>query len=180
MASFCLAALALLLLLTLAWRRKIRKSTERASRPKVLANAELVYLEKLFRIRYPIRLVAKIDRVYRLPGGSLVLVELKTRRQSRPYSSDIIQLSAQRLAIQEQTGEIVEPYGFVSISRNGRSGRLDSHRVPLLDAQALVRLHHRREAILAMRVVPNDAASEAACCGCAMKSRCDRFGAAGK
>ncbi|WP_265299054.1 hypothetical protein [Verminephrobacter eiseniae] len=163
-----LGAVALALLLVRVWAgRKV--SVERASRPKALANAELIYMEKLFRIRAPIRLVAKVDRVYRLPGGSLVLVELKICGQDRPYLTDVIQLSAQRLAIEVQTGAFVEPYAFVSVLGAGRPGRFRSHRVRLLDAAAVVQLHRRREAILAMRLAPAHAASEAACRGCALK-----------
>jgi hypothetical protein len=169
MASFGLVVFVLALLLGLAWWARKGKSAERVSRPRALANAELVYMEKLFRIQHPIRLVAKVDRVYRLPSGSLVLVELKTRRQNRTYRSDIIQLSAQRLAIEKQTGAVVEPYAFVSITVPGRVGRFDSHRVPLLEADAVVQLHHRREAILAMQVEPAYAAWEAACRSCAQK-----------
>lgn len=174
-----LAAAALALLLTLGWWVTRKTTAERASRPRALARAELVYMEKLFRIRDPIGLVAKVDRVYRLPGGSLVVVELKTRWQDRPYLSDVIQLSAQRLAIVEQTRETVEPYGFVTVLVPGRLGKARSHRVPLLDAGALIRLHQRRDAILAKRVAPSYAASDAACRGCALRSKCDRPGGGG-
>ncbi|MFT4192105.1 MAG: PD-(D/E)XK nuclease family protein [Comamonas sp.] len=176
--SFAAWGVALLLLL-IWWWTKGRGTAERASRPRALAKAELVYMEKLFRIQAPIRLVAKVDRVYRLPGGSLVLVELKTRRQDRPYQSDIIQLSAQRLAIEGQTGEVVEPYAFVSIPRPGRRSEVQSHRVLLLDAEAVVRLYERREAIRAGELTPAYAVSERACQGCALKARCDRPGSRG-
>jgi CRISPR/Cas system-associated exonuclease Cas4 (RecB family) len=171
-AAYVLAGLALTLWLVRVWIHR-RPSGERASRPRELANAELVYMEKLFRIREPIRLVAKVDRVYRLPGGSLVLVELKTRGQDRPYLTDIIQLSAQRLAIEVQTGVVVEPYAFVSAL--GRNRKMRSHQVRLLDAAAVVDLHRRREAILAMRASPVYARTESVCRGCALRLRCDRF-----
>lgn len=172
-AGIALAAWVLAWLLARAWiGRKV--SAERASRPKALADAELVYMEKLFRIRTPIRLVVKVDRVYRMPGGSLVLVELKTRWQDHPYLSDVTQLSAQRLAVEVQTGAVVEPVAFVSILRPGQFGRVRSHRVRLLEAAAVVQIHHRREAILAMKVAPTYAASETVCYGCALRPKCDR------
>lgn len=170
--AYALVGLALAILLASIGRGR-RASAERASRPRELADAELVYMEKLFRIREPIRLAAKVDRVYRLPGGSLVLVELKTRGQDRPYLTDIIQLSAQRLAIAVQTGAVVEPYAFVSVLRPNR--RVRSHQVRLLDAEAVVGLHRRREAILTRRASPDYASAESACRGCALRSRCDRF-----
>lgn len=172
-AGYVIAGLALAFWLARLWMRR-RPSGERASRPRELANAELVYMEKLFRIREPIRLVAKVDRVYRLPGGSLVLVELKTRGQDRPYLSDIIQLSAQRLALEVQTGAVVKPYAFVSVL--GQSREMRSHQIRLLNAAAVVDLHRRREAILASRVPAAYASTESACRGCALQSRCDHFG----
>lgn len=173
-----LAGLVLTFLLV-AWHARRRGRDERASRPKALANAQLVYMEALFRIQEPIPLVAKVDRVYRLASGALVLVELKTRRQSRPYLTDVIQLSAQRLAIERQTGAVVEPYAFVTVLGVGRGRQFHSHRVALLDADALVRLHRRRQAILAMRVTLTYACSQAACLGCSLRSKCDRFGGRG-
>lgn len=168
------AVVALVLLLALAWQARSRGVRERASRPRALAHAELVYMETLFRIREPLRLVAKVDRVYRLPGGRLVLVELKTRRQDRPYLTDIIQLSAQKLALEVQTGEVVEPYAFVTVLPPNQRRHWQSHRVTLLDAGQLLALARRREAILARRIGPTYAASEGACVDCAFRSRCDR------
>jgi hypothetical protein len=44
--------------------------------------------------------VAKIDRAYRV-GGELKLVELKTRARDLVYMSDIIELSVQRIVVQD-------------------------------------------------------------------------------
>ena len=165
------AALVLLALILLRFRRQPR---ERRSRPRELANGELLYMEHLFRIRTPIALVARVDRVYRLPGGSLVLVELKTRARSRPYLSDVIQLSAQRLALEVQTGATVAPYAFVSVRTARMGGRVHHHRVQLLDAQTIVQLRDRREHLLDGRLAPAYAGSAAACRGCALRNHCDR------
>lgn len=170
-AVYVLASLVLVLWLVRRWRRL--GYGERASRPRELANAELIYMEKLFRIREPIPLVARVDRAYRLPGGSLVLVELKTRKMNRPYLSDVIQLSAQRLAIEMLTGEVVEAYGFVSVL--GRNRKMRSHQVPLLDAVEVVDLYRRRDAIRTGRAPPAYASTESACRGCTLRSRCDRL-----
>ncbi|CAM3583366.1 PD-(D/E)XK nuclease family protein [Paracidovorax anthurii] len=170
-----LGCLVLALLLARAWWFRRTLSAEQRSRPKALAQAELVYMETLFRIQQPFPLVAKVDRVYRLPRGPLVLVELKVRQQNRPHLSDVVQLSAQRLVIAMETGETVAPYGFVSIPIPGRHGVFRSHRVDLLNSSELVRLYRRREEVLALRVHPGYAASEAACRSCALRSKCDRF-----
>lgn len=53
-------------------------------------------MDQLFRIARPVGLVAKLDHVYRMPSGLLVLVEFKTRWSNHPVLSDMIQLPAQR------------------------------------------------------------------------------------
>ncbi|MCW0038482.1 hypothetical protein OIO03_23615, partial [Acinetobacter baumannii] len=58
-AVYVLAGLVVALWLARLWMRRFG-SGERASRPQELANAELVYMEKLFRSQEPIRLVAKV------------------------------------------------------------------------------------------------------------------------
>ena len=52
-------------------------------RPAALRDAELVYMERLFRAsaRWT---GGEIDRAYRLPSGLLVLVESKTRWATSP------------------------------------------------------------------------------------------------
>ncbi|ABM41796.1 conserved hypothetical protein [Acidovorax sp. JS42] len=174
-AVYVLASLVLVLWLARRWRRRLG-SGERASRPRELANAELIYMEKLFRIEEPFRLVAKVDRVYRLPGGSLVLVELKTRSSDRAYPSDIIQLSAQKVAIEHQTGEAVEPFAFVTALHPTLPRRWRFHRVRLLDEGQVMALAQRRSDILALQTDPIYASSARACAGCAFRARCDRFG----
>ncbi|QNP48658.1 PD-(D/E)XK nuclease family protein [Diaphorobacter aerolatus] len=167
------ASLVLVLWLVRRWRRR-HGYGERASRPRELANAELIYMEKLFRIEEPIRLVAKVDRVYRLSRGSLVLVELKTRSSNRAYPSDIIQLSAQKAAVEHQTGEAVEPVGFVTVLDPTSGRRRQSHQVQLLDEGQLIEVAQRRRAILERRTDPAYAHSVRACAGCAFHGRCDR------
>lgn len=172
-AVYVLAGLVLALWLARLWMRRLG-SGERASRPQELANAELVYLEKLFRIEEPIRLVAIVDRVYRLSRGSLVLVELKTRSSDQAYPSDIIQLSAQRVAIEHQTGEVVEPVAFVTVLDPISRRRWQSYQVRLLDEGQLIALAQRHRAILTQRTDPAYAASVRACVRCAFRARCDR------
>ncbi|MDR2336186.1 MAG: PD-(D/E)XK nuclease family protein [Burkholderiaceae bacterium] len=161
------------LLLAAVWVRR-RPTGERASRPRELAGAELVYMEKLFRIQEPFRLVARVDRAYRMAKGTLVLVELKTRAHGRAYPSDTIQLSAQRLAIERQTGEPVEPYAYVSVPGTTTRPGWRFFRVHLLDEQQVIALARRRDQLLTGDARPGYAASERACAGCALQNKCDR------
>ena len=151
------------------------RSGERASRPRGLVGAGLAYMERLFRMRHPLRLVARVDRVYRRANGMLVLVELKTRLAARVHETDRIQLSVQKLVIEAQTGEVVEPQAFVSFaSPTGRHAR-SSQSVKLLGVEEIVALVRRREAILEGRIEPTYARSPNACSGCAFRSECDRL-----
>ncbi len=172
-----LAALACLVMALLLWltRRETAVDSERRSRPRELAHARLVYMERLFRIRYPIRLTAKLDRAYQQPDGLLVLVELKTRRNDSPYLTDIIQLSAQKLAVEVQTGQRVAPHAFVTTERPDGRRSPGSHRVELLDAAQVVGLSLRREAIISGREKAAYAANVGACDGCSYRMVCDRF-----
>ncbi|MDE2299665.1 MAG: PD-(D/E)XK nuclease family protein [Burkholderiales bacterium] len=158
----------------LRWHAAGKVSAERASLPAELRDAELVYVERLFRVSEPVRLAAKLDRAYRLPSGVIVLVEFKSRWIDQPFLSDVVQLSAQRLALEGQTRQAVAPYGYVVIKRPGRAARHAAHRVELLRDEVVVALVRRREDILAGRVRPRHAASTGTCRTCAFRSECHR------
>jgi len=146
---------------------------ERASRPVALRDAELVYMERLFRISTPVGLVAKLDRAYRLPSGLLVLVEFKTRWSNQPFLSDVIQLSAQRVAVMGQTGQSVASYGYVIVKAPTPRAFPTAHRVKLMTDEQVVALVRRREDVLAGRVLPRGSYSQKACPICAFRAKCD-------
>jgi hypothetical protein len=116
--------------------------------------AALVFavLEKLFRARRPIPLTARLDRGYLEGDGSIVLVELKTRWKDRAYLSDVIQLSAQKMAVEAQTGRHVAAHGFVTVQRPSHVGTSRSHKVELMPVSEIVSLYRRRQDVLAGRV----------------------------
>jgi hypothetical protein len=129
------AAAALLLLIRWVCRLRL-VALEKAWLPVELQDTALVYAERIFKARSPVPIIAKLDRGYRNADGVILLVELKTRRMNRPDLSDVIELSAQRLAVQAQTGERVADYGYVVIQRVG-SKRKMAHRVALLSTEAV-------------------------------------------
>ncbi|MFY9512343.1 MAG: PD-(D/E)XK nuclease family protein [Rubrivivax sp.] len=172
--AVAVAAVVLLAVLGRGLLHAAKVAADRNARPDSLRHAKLVYVERTFRIRHPIRLVARIDRAYRLNHGPLVLVELKSRWTDRPFDSDIIQLSAQRLAIEAGTGDKVETYAFVSVVHPFRGSVVRHHKVRLLEAAQLLELHRRREALLAEHVPAAYSRSTAACRACAFRARCDR------
>ncbi|MDR1461538.1 MAG: PD-(D/E)XK nuclease family protein [Azoarcus sp.] len=153
----------ILLLALLAWFCRWRR--KRGWMPRELRDAELAYAEKLFKAPGPVVLSAKVDRAYRKRDGAIVLMELKTRRRLRSYPSDVIELSAQRVALVGQTGESVELHAYVVVQE--LSGQRFVQRVDLLDEAAVRKLVERREAILDGDLQPKRAGSSALCRGCA-------------
>lgn len=148
---------------------------EQASRPDALRDAELVYMERLFRTSKPVGVVAKIDRAYRLPSGLLVLVELKTRWINQPCLSDVIQLSAQRMAMMGQTCQAVASYAYVMVKAPTGRALPIAHRVQLMTDEELVALIKKREDILAGRVAPRRSHSRNACLTCVFRAQCDHL-----
>ncbi|WP_082497990.1 PD-(D/E)XK nuclease family protein [Pseudorhodoferax sp. Leaf267] len=153
------------------WRRR---RAEWSSRPQELAGAELVYRETTFRSDAPFRLVARVDRVYRQRDGTLVLVELKTRWHHRVQPSDIVQLSAQKMALAASTGLPVAPYGYVFTQRPTGRAELRHHRVALWSTAELEALAARRRAVLQEQVWARGAESARTCEGCSFRSGCSQ------
>ena len=161
--------------MALAWRRSHASCAvlaERTSRPRELRDATLVYMEKLFRISKPVRLVAKLDRAYRMPSGQIVLVEFKTRSLDQPLLSDLIQLSAQRVALVGQTGQNVASYAYVMIKAPTRRALPIAHQVNLMSGEQIIALVRRREGILAGRVRPRGPSSMKMCDACSFRAGC--------
>ena len=171
----CAIAIVGLALVMARWRSVETDAarTERASRPVALRDAGLVYMERLFRISTPVGLVAKLDRAYRMPSGLLVLVEFKTRWSNQPCLSDVIQLSAQRMAVVGQTGKSVASYGYVMVKAPTGRALPIAHRVQLMTDEEMVALIKKREGILAGRVMARRSHSRNACVTCVFRAQCD-------
>ena len=152
------------------WRWHSKFDDDISWRPWHLRQAELAYAERLFRCTYPVHLTAKVDRVYRA-RGRLHLVELKTRRRHRVYRYDIIELSAQRVAIEGETGEAVDDQAFVLTQTPG-SSRLRRHEVHLMTASQIADLARRRQRILDQSLSPCATSSRALCRKCAYADPC--------
>ncbi|HEY0847172.1 MAG TPA: hypothetical protein VGE12_17515 [Noviherbaspirillum sp.] len=171
-AVMVLLLVAVVLRMLIRWACRLRLvGLEKAWLPAELRDAALVYMERVFRAKSPVPIIAKLDRGYRNAEGVIILVELKTRRLNRPYLSDVIELSAQRLVVQAQTGERVAAYGYVLIQLAGSECKT-AHRVDLLSAENVIAMAMRREAILAGEEAPRYASSERLCTRCAFKLTC--------
>jgi CRISPR-associated exonuclease Cas4 len=130
-------------------------------------------VERVFRTERPFPLIVRLDRAYRTADGALVLVELKTRWRPALRASDVIQLSAQRLAIESTTGQRVEPYAFVTIEKPDQQRTRVHRRVSLLDRPDIEALARRRHKILAGECSADFASSRQTCTSCAFRSVCE-------
>ena len=159
-----------LVLAILAYRQRHRlKRREENWGGEALRGKRLIFSERVFRSRRT-GIVAKIDRGY-LADGSIHLLEFKTRRRHRVYPADIIELSAQRVAVQDDDGRRVTDVGYV-LTENARDGSRHLHQVRLLPEDILLRLRDRRAMILGGRVPPREATAPGLCKGCAYRVEC--------
>lgn len=164
-----IAGAVLIILFIWALRRQGRQG-DQVWLPQELRWAQLVYAEQLFKAPVPLTLTAQVDRGYRNPAGTIILVELKTRQCDRVYRSDAIELSAQRVAVMAQTGEPVALYAYVIVQ--GSLGHRVAHRVGLLDVVEVEALILRREAILIGSTAPRCSRSVHLCRGCWFQRWC--------
>ena len=172
--SGLLICILLAITIGMAWkmaRRWRARAAERKWLPKELQRADLAFAEKTFRTWQPIRLIARADRGYRW-RGELHLAEFKTRARAAAYPSDVIELSAQRLAIEASTGERVSEIGYV-LAETPLGKRRSVHQVRLLPRAAVVAVARRREAILKGSVAPRYTDSPGLCRHCGYRAECN-------
>lgn len=138
--------------------------------PFELRRAELIYAERTFQTEGRPKLRARVDRAYRKSNGTFVLLELKSRKRKVAYSSDIIELSAQRVALMEQ-GVSVALHGYVLTQDVG--GRcLGAVRVNLLNEQQIDKLINRRSAVLMDQEFARTNGFPHLCRTCEHRSKC--------
>ena len=158
---------------TAAWAaaRLVRRRSVKVDQwmPEALKDHTLAYSERTFRSGDDKQVVARVDRAYRGRDGLIALVELKTRQAERVYLSDIIELSAQAVALAGETGEPVARTAWVVVES---AGRRTTHRVILLTPRIVWDLAARREALLAGAASPNYPATSGVCTACAHRSQC--------
>ncbi|HRI93635.1 MAG TPA: PD-(D/E)XK nuclease family protein [Accumulibacter sp.] len=137
--------------------------------PEALKNHTLAYSEQKFRSGDDRPVIARVDRAYRGRNGLIVLVEFKTRQADRVHPSDIIELSAQRVALEGETGKPVARIAWVVVeSAAGRK----AHWVRLMSPHAVRDLASRREALLAGTESPHYPATSRLCASCIYRARC--------
>jgi CRISPR-associated exonuclease Cas4 len=165
--------------LAVAWhlfRRHRARVAEWRDRPAALRDAELICVEGQFRSKSRWPIVARVDRAYRLPTGVVVLVELKTRSAPAVRTSDVIQLSAQRVAVEDELRVRVSDEAFVLFP--GRHSAPPAARVVrLMSREQIEAVAARRRRLIDGIELPQWPDSEHVCHGCGQRAAC---GAAGE
>jgi CRISPR/Cas system-associated exonuclease Cas4 (RecB family) len=156
--------------LAFLWRHLRRRlPPDERWRPRALLDARLVHAERTFRPNQ-LRIVARLDRAYER-DGVIALVEFKTRAVARPHPSDVIELSAQRIALEDETGATVSDVGYV-VTQEVATQRRRAHEVRLLRRDEVAALVSRRQDVTAGKAVPAPAMSARMCSKCAYLQRC--------
>lgn len=170
MSAFILALAGLLGLVFLIHRaRRNASHREKAWGEGEFEGKRLIYTERVFvSRRYGI--VTRIDRAY-LFEGSIELLEFKTRARHTVYPSDVIELSAQRVAVEDADGRAVRDVGYV-LTESAQNASRKLHRVQLLARDEVLALRARRNQILEGQVEPKEAKSRGLCIDCAYRASC--------
>lgn len=137
--------------------------------PPSLRGANLSYAERTFRDRTR-GIVARVDRAYMTADG-YVLVEYKTRRRFTVYPSDIVELSAQRLALEGESGAKVSDIAYVAVKTPGSPGTR-AVQVSLMPREKVLELRSRHVAIVDGRIEGQFARTPAICESCAYRLDC--------
>lgn len=154
------------------WLRGRQERPDESWLPREIAGGQLAFAEKRFESRRH-GLVARLDRAYRA-GDQLHLVELKTRAYLAAHVSDVIELSVQRLVLEEATGEPVSSIAHVAVQLPDRSG-LRTIRVELFDEHQVMAMRQR---LLQLRdgkgATPLPTPRRRACEKCGHRTVCQR------
>lgn len=165
--------------LLVSWRllqRQHARVSERRDRSAELRDAVLICVESQFRSRSRWPIVARVDRAYRLPSGLVVLVELKTRSAPAVRTSDVIQLSAQRVAVEDELRVRVSDEAFV-LFPGRHSASPTARAVSLMSREQVEAIAARRRRLIDGIERPRWPDSEHVCHGCGQRAAC---GAAGE
>jgi CRISPR-associated exonuclease Cas4 len=174
--SLCMTGpvIALAVLAWLMWRRRARHAEWR-QRPAALRDAQLLSVEAEYRSKGARPIVARVDRAYRLPSGLVTLLELKTRSTAVVLPSDVIQLSAQRIALEDELGLQVSDEAFVLIPARAPAP-LAVRSVQLMSRVAIDALVERRWRLMDGLEVPRWPECGHVCRRCGQSAACRAAG----
>lgn len=146
---------------------------ERSRMPTELVTAQLVTSERTFFRKGPRAFYAKVDQGFRTTDNRLVLVETKNR--TRVTTSDIVQLTAQAIAIQSEVGNKlgrVAGYAYVRLQLAG--GKPVYRRHGLYAVETIDQLVDTYHALRERRRYPLARPHPSRCGSCAFNISCRR------
>ena len=139
--------------------------------PFELKGARLLYAEpRPLYIYWPERMVAKPDRAYEMENAAIRLVEFKTRKMHAVFDSDVIELSAQRLVLNQHHQQRVENVGYVVTQNAGGDRR--THRVRLFNERDTLKLVRRYRQLVGAIIDGTMANQKNKCTVCAYSREC--------
>ena len=139
-----------------------------------LGGARCILNERTLRIDNPIPLSGRLDRVWLLKDGVLVITDTKRRPGGRYYEGDRVQLSAYKVLLQNTPafqGRRIADYGYLQMTGHGKKARYV--RVPLMTEDRVIERYRRALEVRAGRSksIPNP--SRGLCAGCGHRKNCD-------
>ena len=161
----------LVVCLWLGTRKARLRRTEQAWLPVELQHARIEFAERYFYAKRPVRLIAKVDRVYKDERGTLFVTELKRRVKAQAYLSDVVELSAQKLAIERGGRRAVAEVGFVVVEHPVTQRRTPIA-VRLLREHEIIAIATRYGHLVDGGAMPDKANVVSLCRSCAYADRC--------
>jgi CRISPR-associated exonuclease Cas4 len=159
-------ALGLIALLLLIWGMRLRAQTGLPWAPVRYSDAGWSAPEKPLLAR-SLGLVGKPDYVLEIHGSTIPVEVKPSRRATRPYDSDLMQLAAYCVLIEETSG-MAPPYGLLRYAE--QTFRLDYS--PRLRADVLAILDEMRDLLLQSDVT-RDHDDAHRCHACGFYTQCD-------
>lgn len=138
-----------------------------------LCGARCVLNESTLKINHPIPLTGRVDRVWALKGGLLVITDTKRRLGGRIYVGDRVQLSAYKLLLKNThrfRGRPIADYGYLQMTGRGKNARYV--KVPLMSEDEIITRYRRAITVKADRVQPRPNPSRGLCAGCGHRQPC--------
>lgn len=171
---FYIISLLLILAAGWLWRRERVHAIHQEDAswlPLELQRATLQYTEHQFFTKFPFQLVARVDRAYLAEDNKIILVDFKRRKIKRAFLSDVVEISAQRLAMQGAGIKNVEMHAYVVVI-DPETNRKTPVLVDLEDKSSLIRRQYRLNTLRNGVVEPTRTSHKRLCATCGHHSYC--------
>lgn len=156
-------------------RRRRRKATSffvDDNTPLELQQSTLYGSETRISCIKPVALGGIYDQLYQTPANAFILTDTKTRNKPYVYESDLIQLSAYKVILENSikfNNRHIANYGYMRLVCNGVT---HYKKVDLMTEEDVVALYERREALYAGTTEPHKADTPGKCIKCHQLTHC--------